>query len=60
MATILDEELSECTGHYIILATTGEKPPFTQKENWKNLQAVKKVHIINLDLHDTQYNDLSL
>lgn len=57
MTTISEEELSEYTGDYIILATSGEKPPFTQKENWKNLKAVKEDHVINLDLQDTQYND---
>lgn len=57
MATPSEENLSEYTGDYIILATMGEKPEFTQKDNWKNLDAVKKDHVINLDLQDTQYND---
>lgn len=56
--TILSEEtLSDYTGDYIILATLGEKPPFTEKENWKNIEAVKNGRVINLDLEDTQYND---
>lgn len=57
MATPSEEQLADYTGDYIILATMGEKPPFTQKANWKNLDAVKKGHVINLDLQDTQYND---
>lgn len=57
MATPSEEKLSDYTGDYIILATMGEKPSFTQKENWKNLEAVKKGHVINLDLQDTQYNN---
>ncbi len=57
MTVISEEKLSEYTGDYIILATAGERPPFIQKENWKNLEAVKKGHVINLDVQDTQYND---
>ncbi|MBA8779793.1 ABC transporter substrate-binding protein [Staphylococcus schleiferi subsp. coagulans] len=57
MTVISEEKLSEYTGDYIILATAGERPPFTQKENWRNLEAVKKGHVIGLDVQDTQYND---
>ncbi len=57
MATPSEEELSDYTGDYIILATMGETPQFTQTTNWKNLDAVKNNHVIELDLQQTQYND---
>lgn len=57
-STILNEEkLSDYTGDYIILTTMGEESEFTETNNWKNLNAVKKGHIIKLDVTDTAYND---
>ncbi|MEN2383458.1 hypothetical protein [Staphylococcus warneri] len=35
----------------------GEESEFTETNNWKNLNAVKKGHIIKLDATDTAYND---
>lgn len=57
MTTLSEEVLSDYTGDYIILATMGETPQFTQTTNWKNLDAVKNNHVIKLDLQQTQYND---
>lgn len=54
---ISQEDLSTYTGDYIILATNGEKPAFTKTNNWKNLNAVQKGHVITLDASDTSYND---
>lgn len=56
-AQISQEDLSTYTGDYIILATNGERPAFTKTNNWKNLNAVKKGHVITLDASDTSYND---
>ncbi|MCU5746950.1 ABC transporter substrate-binding protein [Staphylococcus sp. SQ8-PEA] len=57
MATLSEEKLADYAGDYIILASMGQKPPFTQKENWKNLKTVKNGHVIDLNVQDTQYND---
>ncbi|MCD8777985.1 ABC transporter substrate-binding protein [Mammaliicoccus sciuri] len=54
---ISEEELTEYTGDYIILATMGETPQFTKTNNWKNLKAVKEGHVITLDASNTAYND---
>ncbi|KYH13793.1 ABC transporter substrate-binding protein [Staphylococcus kloosii] len=56
-AQISQEELATYTGDYIILATNGDKPAFTKTDNWRNLNAVKKGHVITLDASDTTYND---
>ena len=56
-AQISQENLTTYTGDYIILATNGDKPAFTKTNNWQNLNAVKKGHVITLDASDTTYND---
>lgn len=56
-AQIAQEDLATYTGDYIILATNGDKPAFTKTNNWRNLNAVQKNHVITLDASDTTYND---